>query len=306
MLHCLPYTIIFTLYSLQSTFLLYYPTLPLPSLLFYLCNTHYYQWYPLIVGRLLLLIRSTTFLQYPLPSHYTLYRNPYRTQFCLTYSHSHYPTIPTTLHGTHCFSLSYPLLFYRTHYSSTTTSVTSSASFSSTVPFSPQRVVTPSTTLSSQPYPLLPIVFSTFIVSLCYTLSHLIHCLTLPNTALSFAFLSSYSSLHRVRLCALQILLGLWLHRLASRLGALFAYIFCCSPAFESRFVPAPLSSSSSISAVPLQMLLSLSPLPLFVVCCFLLCRFMNASLFSDAGISPPCPLPDSCSSLSHTLLCFF
>lgn len=147
MLHCLPYTIIFTLYFLQSTFLLYYPTLPLPSLLFYLCNTHYYQWYPLIVGRLLLLIRSTTFLQYPLPSHYTLYRNPYHTQFCLTYSHSHHPTIPTTFHGT-LYSLPYLLILtvptaspFHILYCSTvpTTSVPSSALFSSTVSFSPKQ-----------------------------------------------------------------------------------------------------------------------------------------------------------------------
>lgn len=240
-------------------------------------------------------------LSYPvLPNVLTL-SPPYNTYYIPWYPLL--PTLPSNPYSTHCFSLSYPLLFYRTHYFST---FFSPLFFYSNI--FPQTVLTPSTTLSSQPYPLLPIVLSTFIVSPCYTLSHLIHCFALPNTALSFAFLSSYSSLHRVRLCALQILLGLWLHRLASRLGALFAYFFCCSSAFESRFVPAPLSSSSSISAVPLQMLLSLSlsPLLLFVVCCFLLCRFMNASLFSDAGISPPCPLPESCSSLSHTLLCFF
>lgn len=240
-------------------------------------------------------------LSYPvLPNVLTL-SLPYNTYTLL-------PTLPSNPYSTHCFFLSYPLLFYRTHYSSTTTSVPSSALFSSTVPFSPKQYSLPQ--LPSSLNRTHSIVLSTFIVSPWYTLSHLIHCFALPNTALSFAFLSSYSSLHRVRLCALQILLGLWLHRLASRLGALFAYFFCCSSAFESRFVPAPLSSSSSISAVPLQMLLSLSlslsPLPLFVVCCFLLCRFMNASLFSDAGISPPCPLPESCSSLSHTLLCFF
>lgn len=38
------------------------------------------------------------------------------------------------------------------------------------------------------------------------------------------------------------------------------------------------------------------------VVCCFLLCRFMNASLFSDAGISPPWPPPRLLFSLSPSL----
>lgn len=67
--------------------------------------------------------------------------------------------------------------------------------FFSPEPSSPKQYPLLPWLLSSQPYPLLPKVLSTFLVCPCYTLTHLTHWSTLPNTALSFAFLSSYSSL---------------------------------------------------------------------------------------------------------------
>lgn len=144
------------------------------------------------------------------------------------------------------------------------------------------------------PSPLPPLLLSTSLHATTYQT----HCSPLSTTVhSSCSAASSNSSTTRFSLSALKILLWLWLHRLASRVLARSSFLACfyTSPALGYRFVPAPLSSSPSISVVPLQMLLLLSLFVFFVVsfCAvlwtlhfFLMLEFLPPSLSPDVSSS--------------------